>query len=343
MPQASEKFSVVVPVLNAKDHLRACLNSIQGAIEQYGNAELIVLDNGSDDGSYEILLQEYANRARIYQIRGINVSALRNRGAGLAEGDFISFIDSDCLIGSDYFEQALKVLRAGVDATGSEYALEESSHWIQKTWQRIHVPDRDGFVKAITAGNLVIRRAAFVAVGGFDEQMVSCEDDDLGIRLNKAGFKVYQARAVRALHPGGDQSLRVFFRKSAWRSMGMFRMMKHGWVSKPVLITFAHLLLCLAAAAGLFLLPFSLPIRGLLFLLLVNLAPALSVGYRSWTVGTLYAPMRSILLYHVYFLGRFYAMWKMALSLGTSAETKNAISARLHSSPKPGRSELPER
>ncbi len=60
MAEIKNKFSVVVPVLNSKDHLRGCLDSIQAAMERYGNAELIVLDNGSDDGSYEILCEEYA-------------------------------------------------------------------------------------------------------------------------------------------------------------------------------------------------------------------------------------------------------------------------------------------
>ena len=173
--------------------------------------------------------------------------------------------------------------------------------------------------------------------------MVSCEDDDLGIRLNKAGYKVYQSWAVRALHPGGDRNLRVFFRKSAWRSMGMFRMMKHGWLSKPILITIAHFFLCIAAGASLIDTHRALPIRILISVLLANLAPALSILYRALTVRRLYAPIRSMLLYHVYFLARFYAMWNILLSLGRSAEAKNAISMRLHSSAKTRTQELPER
>jgi len=58
MPEIRDKFSVVVPVLNAKDFLHRSLDSILAAMDRYGNAELVVLDNGSTDGSYEILLQE---------------------------------------------------------------------------------------------------------------------------------------------------------------------------------------------------------------------------------------------------------------------------------------------
>ncbi len=328
------KFSVVVPVLNSRDHLRASLDSILVAMERYGNAELIVLDNGSDDGSYEILLDEYGGRARIQQIRGIPVSALRNRGAALAGGEFIAFIDSDCVIVPDYFEQALQILRSRADATGSQPTLEDDSpYWIEKTWHAIHVAHRDGFVKSISSANLVVKRQAFLAIDGFDEKMISCEDDDLGIRLNQAGFKVYQCKSVRAIHAGADQTLRIFFFKSAWRSMGMFRMMEHGWISKPLLITFAHLFLCLAALANLGVQRESWLMRAVVFLVLINLSPLLTIVYRRVQGGRpLHAPLRLLLLYHVFFVARFYTMWRMLVSLGRSRETRIAMSAHLHNS-----------
>jgi GT2 family glycosyltransferase len=331
MSEIKNKFSVVVPVLNSKDHLRGCLDSIRAAMEHYGNAELIVLDNGSDDGSYEILCNEYARWARVEQIRGVTVSALRNRGAELSRGEFIAFIDSDCLIGPDYFEQALPVLREVADATGSEYALEDPCHWIQKVWYSLHVPANDGVVNYVVSGNLVIKRRAFVAVGGFDEKMVSCEDNDLGLRLNQAGFRVYQAHAIRALHPGGEKTLRVFFRKTAWRSMGMFQMMKHSWMNKPLMITLAHFVLVVAAFANFFGSHASLLTRAVVSLLLMNLAPASTVLFYALRVKCLYAPLRSMLLYHLWFLARFYAIAMMLASMGTSSKRKIATGARLHS------------
>jgi glycosyltransferase involved in cell wall biosynthesis len=335
MAEIKGKFSVVVPVLNSKDHIRGCLDSILVAMDRYGNAELIVLDNGSEDGSYEILLNEYRGRVRVQQIRGIAVGALRNRGAALAEGEFIAFIDSDCVVVPDYFEQALGALRRnGADATGSEYTLEDSCHWIEETWYVIHTPSHDGLVKFITSGNLVIKRQAFLAINGFDERMISCEDMDLGVRLNKAGFVVYQAHAVRAFHPGGDKSLRVFFLKNAWRSMGMFRMLKNSWLFKPVLTLFAHVLLCTLAVANLFASHSALIVRVVISVGLINAAPLLTILYRAWRVKRLYAPFRSLLLYHIYFLSQLYALWNVMVSFGVSPEVKHARSARLHSSAK---------
>ncbi len=326
-----DKFSIVVPVLNAGQHLRAAMDSILAAMQRYGNAELIVLDNGSDDGSFEILLTEYGTRARIQQIRGVTVAGLRNLGASLAEGEFLTFIDSDCRIAPDYFAQALRVLQSGADVTGSKVALEESPQWIERTWHGLHLQRKDGAVKYINSGNLVVRRGAFLEVHGFDKTMISCEDTDLCVRLQKAGFKLQQAHAVRAVHPAGDKTLSVFFRKHAWRSMGMFAMLKNEWTSKPVLITFAHLLLCLAAFARLVLTSGPLLPRIEFSLLLINLAPALTILYR--TVQMRHVPwafFQAMVLYHIYFLARFYAIWKLMLSWGASAEERNAMSARLH-------------
>jgi glycosyltransferase involved in cell wall biosynthesis len=331
--KAKNRFSVVVPVLNAKKHLRACIESILKAIERYGNAELIVVDNGSVDGSYEILLNEYGDRARIQQIRGLPVGALRNRGAALGDGEFVTFIDSDCTVIPDYFEQALAVLqRTNADATGSEYGLDDSCHWIERTWYLIHTPGSDGLVKFITSGNLVIRRAAFLAVSGFDENMISCEDMDLGARLNRAGFKVYQAHSVRALHAGGDKSLRVFFLKNAWRSMGMLGMFRNSWLFKPAFTLFGYALLWGVAVVSLFGSHSAFVTRIALFIVLINLAPVLTIIYRGWQVKRFHAPFRSILLYHLYFLAQLFAMWKVLVSLGLSTQLKHAISVRLHGS-----------
>ncbi len=329
MPETKDKFSVVMPVLNAREHLRAALDSILEAMRQYGNAELIVLDNGSNDGSYEILQTEYGSRARVLQVRGVTVGALRNHGTALADGEFLTFIDSDCRIVPDYFSQALGVLRSGADITGSKVALEDSPLWVEKTWHALHA-QRNGAVNYINSGNLVVRRQAFLQVGGFDEKMIGCEDADLGARLVQNGFKMVQAHAVHAVHLAGDKTLPIFFRKHTWRGMGMFGMLKNEGLSKPLLITFAHLLACLAAVVILFVTPLPLYWRLAIFVLLVNLAPAFTIVYRIASTKTAaYSLLQAMLLYHVYYLARFYAMWKLILSWRASPEDRHAMSARL--------------
>lgn len=330
MREVRDKFSVIMPVLNGKAHLRASLDSIMTAVHGYGNVDLIVLDNGSNDGSYEILLNEYGSRVTLRQVRDMTVAGLRNCGARLADGEFLAFIDSDCEIVPDYFEQALRVLRTCADITGAKCALDDSPHWIEKTWYEMHVQRQDGTVSYINSGNLVLKRQAFLRVNGFDERMVGCEDADLCERLIQAGFKIFQAHAVCAIHHGGDKTLGVFFRKHAWRSLGMFGMLKNTWMSKPLLMTFAQLFLCIAATASLFVPPTPIFLRLVYFILLVNVAPLITILYRAWQVKRPpFAPVKAILLYHVYFFARFYAIWKLVRFSRASLENKCAIGARL--------------
>ena len=319
MPEVKNKFSVIVPVLNSMDHLRVFMDSILVAMDQYADAELIVFDNGSDDGSYELLLKEYSDRARVQQMRGVTVAGLRNRGCALADGEFLSFIDSDCIMDPNYFEQALRVLRSGADATGSKHELPEAPHWIEKTWHEMHMRPSDGPINYINSGNFVVRRQAFLAVDGFDESLIGTEDVELCLRLSHAGFNIYQSHNVRAVHLGADKSLVAFFRKTAWRGLGVFGLLKNNWLTMPLITTLAHLVLIVAAIASLLFLPAPWFARLLVFLVLFNFAPVATVLYRACQIGRSGFPLKGVLLYHVYFLARFYGICKLVFALDTSS------------------------
>ncbi len=320
MSDSKAVFSVIVPVFNSKDYLRICLDSILQAAMRFGNVEVevIVVDNGSDDGSYELLQTEYATRTKVRQFRGVTVGGLRNRGAASSSGEFLSFIDSDCRIGPDYFEQAARILRTCADATGCQVDVPDAPHWIEKTWHEIHVYPCDGSVNYINSGNFAIKRHVFFDSGGFDEGMIGTEDAELCQRLNQKGYKVYQAHAVKATHLRGDTSLYVFFYKTAWRSLGMFGLLKNTWMTKPLFATLAHLFLCMAGIATLFLVPVSPLARFVLFATLVNSAPVATILYRGWQTKHFYAPFRATFLYHIYFMARICSMGKLVVSMDIS-------------------------
>ena len=90
--------SIIIPVYNSVDGIAGCLDSILA--QTYPDFEVIIVDDGSEDGSTQ-LCQEYAERdARIQVLTKKNegVSAARNQGIKLAKGEFLQFVDSDdCL------------------------------------------------------------------------------------------------------------------------------------------------------------------------------------------------------------------------------------------------------
>jgi glycosyltransferase involved in cell wall biosynthesis len=306
--------SVVIPIFNSLKTLSACIGSVIIAMENYGSAELILIDNGSADGSYEMLLSNYARVAKIEQIKGATISALRNCGARLAKGSYLCFIDSDCVIRRDYFHRAMEVFSSiNPAATGCSYELPELPHWIEETWHRLHQHSEDGYVVYLNSGNFIVAKETFLKVGGFDETLMTGEDAELGQRLCNTGFQIYECHIVSAIHLGNPKSLRGFFQKQVWHGLGMFGTSRVSAFDKPVFMTFLHLSLNVLAILVLLLAPVSLRMRFVLFVVLSALAPAFAVLYRWIQQRSVIRPLRAITLYYLYFSARVWALIRIGM------------------------------
>lgn len=89
------KFSFIIPVYNVKDYVEQCVESILG--QTYKNFEIILVDDGSTDGSGDICdkyAQIYSNIKVVHKING-GLASARNSGMEVAEGEYIIFLDSD--------------------------------------------------------------------------------------------------------------------------------------------------------------------------------------------------------------------------------------------------------
>ena len=115
-------ISVIIPVYNVEAYLPRCLDSV--IQNTYRNLEIICVDDGSTDGSPEIL-RDYAQRdARITLITKENggVSSARNAGLDRATGEFVAFIDSDDFVHPQYFELLLRAKEeTGADMVAVNY------------------------------------------------------------------------------------------------------------------------------------------------------------------------------------------------------------------------------
>lgn len=114
MVEEGKLLSVVIPVYNVKDYLGKTLDCI---IEQtYKNWELILVDDGSDDGSLEIARKycEKDKRIRLYQRDRLPKGApsCRNMGFELAKGDYLIYLDSDDIIAPYCFKQRVEYIEA---------------------------------------------------------------------------------------------------------------------------------------------------------------------------------------------------------------------------------------
>lgn len=106
----NDKISVIVPVYNVKNYLRECLDSIIN--QTYQNIEVIVVDDGSTDGSSDIC-DEYSNkdkRVKVHHKINGGAASARNLALSSATGDYLAFVDSDDYIDSKMFEIMLEYL-----------------------------------------------------------------------------------------------------------------------------------------------------------------------------------------------------------------------------------------
>ena len=316
--------SIIIPTFNSMKYLEKCLDSVQAAMQEYGNAELILVDNGSTDGTYEHLMAAMGNSAKVFRIEGVTIAALRNRGAKEARGEFLSFIDSDCVIPADYFDRAIAVFSSiQTDAAGNYYDLPPNSGWVQDTWFNLNRRTSNKYVPYLFTGNLIVKAEVFRKLGGFDDTLATGEDAEFGVRMNRAGYKIYATPEIPALHLGIQRNASEFFRKNVWHGLGMFGSLRAHWFDKPLLMTLAHLFLSVAGLVNLFLGYLSLPVRVLAAILLPFLVPALAAAFRMAKRGKVYRPLRSTLLYFIYFAARLYAL---ALVIGGRASPRRDAS-----------------
>ena len=218
-PQKSiVSISIVIPALNEEKMISRCLESLVKLDFADGRFEVLVVDNGSRDNTLAIA-ESFKNKLdlKVLQQTGVRISALRNLGAHAALGDILAFLDADCLPAADWLKRILELApRDGVGVVGAHYLLPEGSTWIGRTWHRYQEAPKSGEVSHIPAGDLIMRRADFLRLGGFDESIQTNEDYELCDRVRKGGMQVRAFPSIGVVHLGTAQSLPVFFRKQAW-------------------------------------------------------------------------------------------------------------------------------
>ncbi|HEU0119608.1 MAG TPA: glycosyltransferase [Bryobacteraceae bacterium] len=182
--------SVVMSVFNCKPYVRDAIDSILA--QCYSNFEFIIIDDGSTDGSTEILIEYDRNHANVSLLRQENSGLIEslNRGCALANGTYIARMDADDVALTDrlarqvaYLEQHPNVAAVGgavryMNTAGELLhlsSLNESSAEIRRRLL-------DGSPMYHPA--VLMRRDAFLRVGGYRKAVVDAEDYDLWLRLS---------------------------------------------------------------------------------------------------------------------------------------------------------------
>lgn len=101
------KLSIIIPVYQVKDYLKECIDSILN--QSYTDWELIIIDDGSTDGSAEICDGYACEKVKIIHQQNEGLSVARNRGLEIASGAYIGFVDSDDYLLPNFFETLISL------------------------------------------------------------------------------------------------------------------------------------------------------------------------------------------------------------------------------------------
>lgn len=108
-------ISIIVPVFNVRDYLDRCIKSI--VCQSYTNIEIILIDDGSADGSQSICDEwgKRDGRIRVFHKKNGGSSSARNFGLKMAKGEFIGFVDSDDYIADDMYDSLMECMDEDAD------------------------------------------------------------------------------------------------------------------------------------------------------------------------------------------------------------------------------------
>lgn len=214
-------ISFVIPVRNDAVRLQRCLASVAVAA-QTTPIEVIVADNGSAD---DTPAAARAMGATVVSVPNRVVAAVRNIGVKATAGDLLAFVDADHELHRDWVAAVLTVMAdPSVSGAGCDYHPPPGSTWVQRMYDRLRRhPHTQEDVAWLPSGNLVVRRHAFEAAGGFDESLESCEDVDLCRRLRQTGARLVAAPTLYSTHHGDPKTLRAVFWSELWRGRDNLR------------------------------------------------------------------------------------------------------------------------
>jgi|YelNatPaOPRAMG01_1025707.scaffolds.fasta_scaffold12626_2 GT2 family glycosyltransferase len=240
--------SIVIVSFNTKDLLKSCLDSIPAGTGDLPY-EIIVVDNGSEDGSTDLIKNYFPSVELIESKKNLGFSRANNEGAKCSKGDALLFLNSDTVVQKgaifilyntlmserDIGIVGPKILNSQGKPTRSYmqfltlpmlFAGSEKLSWlfeVEKYRQHFRNYDFSNLreVPWLSGACLMIKRDLFFAVGGFDENyFFYCEDMDLCLQVYRHGYRVMYVPTANIVHLFGGSSqkkrlnLTSFYRQS---------------------------------------------------------------------------------------------------------------------------------
>lgn len=227
-------ISVIIPVYKGGENFRSCLLSLLNSSSPAD--EIIAVADGEGDGSWRIA---EAFNVQVLRLDGPNGPAhARNRGAQIARGEILFFVDADVTVSPNTTGKMMEVFRNQPDLAAVFGSYDDSpmatnllSQYKNLLHHYIHQTAGEE-ASTFWAGCGAIKRDIFLSMGGFNEtyQHPSIEDIELGFRLKKAGYRIRLCKTLYCKHLKRWSFISllksdIFYRALPWTDL----ILKKGW------------------------------------------------------------------------------------------------------------------
>ena len=222
------KLSVIILNYNVRYFLEQCILSVQKATNAI-ESEIIIVDNNSPDESCQMVKDRFPELTLIENKENVGFSKANNQAVAIAKGTYVCILNPDTAVTEDAFSKALqhaeRIENLGalgcylMDGTGT--FLPESKRNLPtpkvsalklagftKKYYATHISEESqGAVSVLVGAFMLLKRAVYNEVGGFDEDyFMYGEDIDLSYKLEKAGYKNHYLGTVKTLHYKGEST-----------------------------------------------------------------------------------------------------------------------------------------
>jgi len=265
-------FSIIIVNYNTKDLLKRCLQSVisdwllviqvqlSTARNQLPTAEVIVIDNGSTDGSEKYLRSQISNlKTKIKNLKlqvllnktNLGFAKAVNQGIKQAKGEAIFLLNPDAVVKPESLKKLLefekkvspaivgvRMLNSDGSIQGSVFNLPTLRRVIEEFWLgkkgafSKYAPsgDKPIEVEAVSGGAMLISKEVIEKIGLFDERyFMYFEDLDYCRRARKAGFKIWYLPTVEIIHEHGASGRNLADEKDQWKRLIPSSKIYHGF------------------------------------------------------------------------------------------------------------------
>src|SRR6185369_6631432 len=257
------QLSIIIVSYNSLRLLENCLFSIQKAMQTI-DGEIIIVDNNSKDGIKDHLPSKFPGVKFIFNNENLGFAKACNQGSKISSGDYILFLNPDTVLSETCLSDCISFFKTHADAgavgvrmldekgkflkeskrglpspTASFYklfgftAIFPGSKTIAKYYQG-HLPENENNpVEVLSGAFMMIKRAVFEKVNGFDETFFMYgEDIDLSLRISQMGYKNYYLGKISITHlKGGSTTYNKKYVQDFYGAMNLF--VKKHYSKKP--------------------------------------------------------------------------------------------------------------